>query len=132
MSEELEASLLAKEYLESLGQINANAWAQVAAALVAVDDDSNFCPPIGPDKRSHIRGKFRYMVENWYPPVGNYLFDRYLYLLQKQRAAIDAVENLSYRSLSTSWRSPDSSEQAASSQENSTTSSEPAPPISSE
>jgi hypothetical protein len=132
MSEELEAALIAKEYLDSIGQIKANAWSQVAASLVAVDGDPNFCPPLGPDKRGHIRGKFKYMCDNWYPPVGNFLFDRYLLLLQRQMAAIEEVENLSTRSLSTSWPSSDFSKQAGPSEENLTISNEPATPTSSE
>lgn len=130
MSEELEANLVARDYLETMGNLHAHQWALVAAALVAVDNDPYFCPPIGPNARENIRAKFRYCVNNWYPPVGNYLFDAYQELVRKQIAAIGAVEDLSKRSLGSSWPSPDSSRQAAPSEESLMPSNEPATPIS--
>lgn len=106
--EELEASLLAKEYQDTFGQVKATAWAHVAAALVAVDGDENFCPPIGPNVRNNLGAKFRYITENWYWPVGEYLFGKYVDLNQRQLRALDALEDLSSRSRQNSWPTADS------------------------
>jgi hypothetical protein len=107
--EELEASLIAKEYMETLGQAKAWAWAHVALALESVDGEPDFCPAIGPDKKSWSRAKFNFITQNWYWPVGNYLFERYAELNRRSADAIQAVEDLSTRSLTPFGRSPDSS-----------------------
>lgn len=121
MAEELEVNLVAKDYLDSMGNIHAHQWAYVAAALVAVDDDPNFAPPISPGIREQIRAKFIYCTQSWYPPVGIYLFDRLQDLLAKQFKAIQAVEDLSKRNLGNSWPTPDSSEKPGTSEEENST-----------
>ncbi len=107
-SEELEVALIAKEWQESFGMTKAHAWAHLAASLQAVDGDVNFCPPIGPDSKQHLRAKFNF-VTNWYWPVGEYLFGRYVELVQRMTEAIAEVEDLSSRSLQTSWNTVGSS-----------------------
>lgn len=119
-SEELEAALLAKEYQETFGQIKAHAWAHLALAIEAVDNDPDFCPPIGPDRRNYARGKFNYMTEHWYWPLGQYLFTQFAALNRRQADAVEAVEDLSSRSLKSSWPSPDSSTEPGDSQATST------------
>ena len=111
-SEELQASLLAKEYQDTFGQVKAWAWAQLAHAIVSVDGDENWCPPIGPDPMSNSRAKFRYMTENWYWPIGDYLFGQYAILVQSQDDAMREVQNLSERSLPSSMPSVDFSTEA--------------------
>lgn len=106
--EELEAALLAKEYQDTIGQVKAHTWAHLAAAIEAVDGNRDFCPAIGPDRLQHIRAKYHYITENWYWPVGEFLFGRYIELMQRQVEAIRAVEDLSNRSLTASWATPDS------------------------
>lgn len=104
--EELQAALVAKEYQDTYGQVKAQTWAHVAAALVAVDGDDNFCPPIGPDRKQHIRAKFEYITENWYWPVGELLFGAYADLITAQAEALEAVDSLASRSLRDSFTSP--------------------------
>lgn len=120
--EELEAALIAKEYQETFGQVKASAWAHLAMAVVAVDGDKNFCPPIGPDIRTHGRAKFNYMTENWYWPTGEFLFNEYVDLVRRQAEALDALENLSLRSQSRSETSQDFSKEQETSEETSTVS----------
>lgn len=108
--EELEAALVAKEFQETFGQVKGTAWAHLAAAVVSVDGKEDFCPPIGPDSKQHLRAKFHWMTENWYWPVGEYLFTEYANLVGKQSEAIEALESLSQRSLKNSWKLADSSE----------------------
>lgn len=119
-SEELEASLLAKEYQDTFGQVKATAWAHLAMAVVAVDGDEQFCPPIGPDWKQHARAKFNYMTTNWYWPIGEWLFGQYVELVQRQVRALDALEDLSSRSLRNSWPTEDSSTEQADSEATST------------
>lgn len=114
--EELEASLIAAEYQETYGAAKANAWANVAAALISVDGDTDFCPPIGHDGRANLRAKFGFVTQ-WHWPVGELLFGEFIELLNKQAAALEAVDSLSNRSLRTSLPSQDSSTKAADSEE---------------
>lgn len=130
-AEELEAALVAKEYLDTFGQTKATAWAHVAAALMAVDDDDSFCPPIGPDSKQHLRAKFNYVTDNWYWPVGEYLFNKYVDLVKRQTEAIEAVENLSPGSRKNSWKLADSLKKPEGS-ESQTASNSDATPISPE
>lgn len=127
-SEELQVALLAKDYIDTYGQVKANIWAHIAASLQAVDGNEDFCPAIGPNQKDHVRAKFNYITSNWYWPVGDYLFGEYTKLVVKQSEAIKAIEDLYSRSLSTSWPSSDSSIEAGDSQETSTASSSSASP----
>jgi len=114
--EELEASLIAAEYQETYGAAKANAWANVAAALISVDGDEDFCPSIGHDKRGNLRARFKFVTQ-WHWPVGELLFNEVIQLLSKQAVALEAVDSLSTRSLRPSWPSQDSSNAQASSEE---------------
>lgn len=131
-NEELEAALIAKEYQDSFGQVKAHAWAHLAMSVVAVDGDENFCPPIGPDVRKHATAKFRYMTENWYWPIGEFLFGEYVELVQRQTEALEALEDLSPRSRQTSKPTPDSSNEQGDSAVTSTESNFESSPISPE
>lgn len=93
--EELIAGLVSKEYMDTLGQAKAWAWAQVGLALVAVDGDTNFCPPIGPNKKQYGQARFKYVTENWYWPTCQYILNRYALLLDRQTEALEALESLS-------------------------------------
>lgn len=130
--EELEAALVAKEFQDTFGQVKAHTWAHIAAALTAVDGDEDFCPPIGPSRKQHVRAKFQYCTENWYWPVGEMLFGQYIELINKQAEALDAVDSLSQRSLRTSWPTQDSLNERADSPEVSTGSNSDSSPISPE
>jgi len=99
--EELYAGLIAKEFNDSLMEGRAVAWAQVSLALMAVDGDVNFCPPVGPDREAFARARFVWVTSRWYWPLGEYLFRRYAALLQRQVKAFEALQNLSTRSLPT-------------------------------
>lgn len=118
--EELEAALLAKEYQDTFGSVKASAWSHLAMSIIAVDGDENFCPAIGPDWKQHGRGKFNYMTDNWYWPVGEYLFGEYVALVQRQAQALEALEDLSSGSLRNSWPTEDSLKEQGDSKETST------------
>jgi hypothetical protein len=120
--EELEVALLAKDYQDTYGQVKAHAWAHLALSVVAVDGEENFCPAIGPDKRGNARAKFNWMTENWYWPVGEYLFGKYVELIQRQAEAVAALDSLSNRGLRNSWPTQDSLTDQADSDQTSTAS----------
>ncbi len=105
--EELAAALLAKEFGSTIGEAKAWAWANICLALVAIDGEENFCPPIGPDRGANAKAKFKWVTSRWYWPVGEYVFARYADLVQRQATAIKAVSDLSSRSLNTSMSSSD-------------------------
>lgn len=99
--EELLASIVCKEFVETLGQARAWVWALIAMALVSVDGDENFCPPIGPNKRDYARARFQYVTGRWYWPLASYLNGRYAGLIERQTEAIRSFEDLSQGSLPT-------------------------------
>lgn len=91
--EELLASLVTKEYAETLGQAKAHIWATVALALVAVDGAEDFCPPGTPAKESYARARFQWVTGNWYWPVAIFIFERYTALQTRQQEALEALED---------------------------------------
>lgn len=106
--EELYIALLAKEFIETFGQLMAMAWATIAVSLVSVDGDEHFCPPIGPNRKEHARGRFQYITQNWYWPLCEELYKEYEQLRQRQVEAIKVVSNLSMRGPESFLPSPDS------------------------
>ena len=116
--EELTAGVLTKEYQDTLTQGKAAAWAIICQALVSVDHDEDFCPPVGPDKAAHARARFRYCTHNWYWFVAKAIHDRFVLLNARQLAAANAIRDLSLRSQENFSPSPDSlTDQGNSSQE---------------
>lgn len=106
--EDLMVGLLCKEFEGTLTQPKAWAWANVAMAVQSVDGKTDFCPPIGPDPEAHARAKFRYMTGEWYWPLCEYIYEHFGLLVRRQREAIQAVQDLSERSLRPSTPSRDS------------------------
>lgn len=115
--EELLASLICKEWVETLGQTRAWAWAQIALSLESVDNDEDFCPPAGPDRRAYARARFHYVTSRWYWPVAEKIFEKYLELQKRQLEALERLEDLSQGSLPTFTPSVGSSTSRASSSE---------------
>jgi hypothetical protein len=107
--EDLVAGLVVKDYLDTVGQGRAWAWARVGLALVAIDYDEAFSPQIGPDKLAYARQRFKYVTENWYWPVGNLLYERLVDLERRQLEAMNALESLSQGIRTNSTPSPESS-----------------------
>src|SRR4051812_11796329 len=58
--EDLLIGLVTKDYAETITQAKATVWATIALALVAVDGDEDFCPPLGRDKKAYAHGRFKY------------------------------------------------------------------------
>ena len=115
--DELHASAVTKEYKETLGEGKAWIWAQIALALEAVDGDPEFCPPISPDKRDFARARFRYVTTKWFWPLAEYIYARFTELNGRQLAAMEAMRDLSARSLPSFSPLADSSTEAGASSE---------------
>lgn len=90
--EELLASIVSKEFIESMGQAKAHVWATLALALVAVDGQEDFCPQINPNRRDFARARFNY-VTRWYWPTAVALYEKYTALLERQVESLKAVED---------------------------------------
>lgn len=117
LEDEMVAGLAAKDYEDSISQAKAWVAAQVGMALVAIDGDESFCPQAGPDKKNFARARFQYVTRNWYEPTINYIYARYVELLERQMMVLSEMENLSPEGRISFMASPDSSMQKADSQQ---------------
>lgn len=106
--EQLLASLVTKEYTNTLGQAKAWVAAHVGLALVAIDGDEEFCPQAGFSKKDYARARFKYVTSKWYEPTINKLYEAYAGLLDRQAEILEEMENLSQESRTTFTASPDS------------------------
>lgn len=106
--EELLASLICKEFVQTLGQARAWVWAQIALALVSIDGDDNFCPPVSNNKRDYARARFQYVTGKWYWPLAAYINSRYETLCELQAEGVQRVEDLYKGNRLTSTPSADS------------------------
>lgn len=109
-AEEIAAAAVIERYRSTLKEPEAWVCAQVAAALTHIDgvDVDEAIPPVGPDLVEKIRGRYRYVTENWYWPVVNHLFIHYARLLERQVTAINAVQDFSPRGPAIFSPAPDS------------------------
>lgn len=92
--EELLAGLVTREYSETMAQAKAQVWSTIALALVAVDDDEDFCPPATRDKKVYARARFQYATSQWFWPIALFIYNRYSTLLERQAQAIKELEDL--------------------------------------
>lgn len=92
--EELLAAQLCTEWANTLGQAKAWIWSQLALCLISVDGNTNWCPPIGPDPKTHARDKFNYLTQHWFWATAEYIYGRYTDLLIRQEEAFKALESL--------------------------------------
>lgn len=113
LEDEIIAGYVTKDYKDSISQAKAWVAAQVGMALVSVDGNENFCPQIGPNKKDFARGRFQYVTKNWYEPTINYIYIKYVELVERQEAVLREMENLSKEGRISFMASPDSSTKKA-------------------
>jgi hypothetical protein len=113
LEDEMLAGLATKDYKDSVSQAKAWVAAQVGMALVSVDGDESFCPQAGPNKTDYARARFKYVTSNWYEPTINYIYVKYLELLERQEMVLREMENLSQEGRISYMASPDSSTKKA-------------------
>jgi hypothetical protein len=107
--EELKASLICKEFNETLGQARAWTWAILSQCLTTIDGAEDWCPDQSTNELLNARARFSYLSNGWYWPTAAFLFARYNELLERQSIAIQAMEDLSYRNQPMSMPSAGSS-----------------------
>jgi hypothetical protein len=114
--EQLLASLVTKEYTDTLGQAKAWVAAHVGLALVSVDGDEEFCPKASFSKKDYARARFQYVTGKWFEPTINRIYNAYSDLLERQASVLEEMENLSQESRISFTASPDSLKPKADSQ----------------
>jgi len=106
--EQLLASLVTKEYTDTLGQAKAWVAAHVGLALVSIDGDEDFCPKASFNKKDFARARFQYVTGKWFEPTINRIYNAYSDLLERQAIVLEEMENLSQESRISFTASPDS------------------------
>lgn len=92
--EELLASLVCKEFKDTMGEPRSWIWALVSMCVSSIDGDENFCPPIGPNRREYAKARFSYCTKNWFWLTAAYIHEKYAALLVRQAEALKRVEDL--------------------------------------
>lgn len=90
IGEEFEAALLAKKYEETVEAGRALAAALVAAAITRVDGKPLVYEPLSDDDLT-VEAKFKYLLDNWYWPPIQKVYQAYGALV---REVSEAYENL--------------------------------------
>lgn len=97
--EEMAAALAMNPWKDTIKAQEAWGNAQIALALTSINYDEDFCPPVSPDPQMFANARLRYITANFFQPVLDYVYQRYLSLLVRQKRVIDQVEDLSSGSL---------------------------------
>ena len=108
LEEQLLASLVTKEYTDTLGQAKAWIAAHVGLALVSIDGDEEFCSQAGFNKKDYARARFQYVTGKWFEPTIAHLYNAYSSLIERQSSVLEEMENLSKESRISFTASPDS------------------------
>lgn len=125
--EESAAALAVQEFRNTLREPEVWANVQVGLALMSVDYDEDFCPPLSPKVRPQdfARARFNWVSQNLMQPVLDYIYTQYLDLLEERNAVIREAQDLSERSLQAFWPGAGSSIEQATSDEQTTTDTQP-------
>jgi hypothetical protein len=76
----MELGLMTKQYQGTTSDLRAFTTAIVAAALTHVNGEPLVVPIESNVRYADVRARFRYLQENWYPPIIDVLYDRYMRL----------------------------------------------------
>lgn len=90
-------SLVLQPYRNTIHEVDAYQALHVGVAVTAIDGDENYCPAIGPDLEGLVRGRLKYVSENWYPPTIEHIWGRYMLLEATSARAIAELDRLSQR-----------------------------------
>ena len=86
-----EVALIAKPYAESEAALKAWQPAPVAACVVTVDGQDLVVPLTSEVNDTHVRAKFRYVMDKWFPPVLDVIYTRYIGLEYTAREVLEAM-----------------------------------------
>lgn len=128
--EEAAAALAVQEFRNTLREPEVWGNVQVGLALMAVDHDPDFCPPVSLKVRPQdfARARFNWVSQNLMQPVLDYIYAEYLDLLEERNTVIREAQDLSERSLQAFWPGAGSSTEQATSDEPTTTDTPPSTP----
>lgn len=81
-------------YRNTLSEVEAFQAAHVAMALTAIDDDEDFCPPVGPNIDTFAKARLNWVSKNLYPPTLAFLWTRHSILEATAEKAIEELDRL--------------------------------------
>ncbi len=106
--EDLAIGIITKPYVETMAQGKAWGWAHVALALESINGDTDFCPPLGPDTMEFARTRFKWVTEQYDWFVGEWLFEQYISLQERELKALEAMQSFVPRNPGSSSGEPGS------------------------
>lgn len=86
-----EVALIAKPYAGSEAALKAWQAAIVAACIVSVDGNPIAVPLTSEVDDTLVRSKFRFVMEKWFPPILDVVYNRYVGLEYTVREVIEAM-----------------------------------------
>lgn len=91
----LEVGIVHKPYVGSLADVKAYQAAVVAACVESVDGRPISIPLTNNDEDTSLRNKFNYVRRNWFPPVLDVIYEKYLLLEVRVSEVLDAMKKAS-------------------------------------
>ncbi len=88
MGEELQAALITRDFEDTVEYPRALATAIVGACIETVDGKP-IVTELGPSEDDYLQRKYTFVKNKWYWPTINFVYDRYIELLQEQKEALD-------------------------------------------
>ncbi len=86
-----EVALIAKPYAGSEAALKAWQAAIVAACMISVDGKAITVPLTNEVDDTMVRAKFRYVMDKWFPPVLDVVYQRYVALEYTVRDVLEAM-----------------------------------------
>lgn len=90
IGEILEIGLMTKQYQGTVSDMRAYTTAVVAAALIEVNGEP-VAVPLDNQPYGEIRSRFQHIRKNWYPPIIDVIYDRYMALEGRARAVVEQL-----------------------------------------
>lgn len=87
----LETGLIVKPYRDTMAEVKAYQAAIVAGTVVSVDGRPMPTPLTMSPSDTPLRNRFEYVRRNWFPPTLDVVYERYLLLEDRARAALEAM-----------------------------------------
>lgn len=87
----LEAGLIHREYVGTVADVRAYQACVVAACVVSVDDKHPPYPLTSADGETLLRTRFNYVIDKWFPPTLDKVYNEYLVLEARVEAVIEAM-----------------------------------------
>lgn len=110
-SEKAAIALVTQKWLNTIAEAQVYANAHVGVAITAVDGNTEWYPPAGPDLDDWVRVRLQAVTDHqkgWHQATLDYLYLEWLDLEEKATDELDRLQNLSLRNRPTSTTSVDS------------------------